>query len=393
MNIEKPTNDQLPNKSRRDFLKKAAILGVASLTTNPAEILQAAESDTEKIDEKIKVVAENMNTIMDNYSYSSGTREQKFHEMLSELLRQCSDDLPEVATLVQQYINREISWDEFIQPMSTLFAEHGYFFNAHNKDLGGQMFIPAEHQEVAVNENENQGLYKIFGREKTQNQGIFVIHDNNFVAQGTTLGGVPVVNENGEAAKRRLELFFSSLPNTELWSSFEETNYAKTTVNNEMAHAILYNEYDFSPQDKQDWSDFETEGNIRIKNSQQAHEFISDAAALNTDPRSFAKNIFNTFIKIVTNTKGVSADYEFSENFSLNLIKRIYEQKNLNFEEVLSELEELKEAYRNRNFSRNQLRSLLERVLSNINDEDLQQIQDEYLATSKKIIEKIESSK
>ncbi len=101
---------------------------------------------------------------------------------------------------------------------------------------------------------------------------------------GGSFFGVPMINDAGVQEYKHL-FWESDLFSSPSWNDFTFEDFLETVKSNELLHSVLYKEYGFpSLAEKIPWSEIDL-SDIDIINDQQANEFLSDVASLNTDPR------------------------------------------------------------------------------------------------------------
>lgn len=298
------------------------------------------------------------------------------------------------------------SFDNGLSRMSSFFARNEYFFNiAHaTRDGNSELFISGKYRETSEMIGGSE-LKKMLPKEivETEAKLIFISSDKYPNLGGMRYGTAAINLE--EISEAYDSDFKNTLPSDSFWSEFSQNHLAICVINNEMTHHALRKEFDFFPETEHDWMEFSRKNKIDplIENSNEVHEFLSDAFTVCTDSRFFIFKLRHIILGESGKSDAVNANsiegYGFSTGFSIRLVRSILEKndkKDLIIESgkyisrVVDEGKKRGMSKVDLNLQlRENINSKTKELASEISEKDLGGIRDEFARMANILIEEI----
>lgn len=163
--------------------------------------------------------------------------------------------------------------------------DNGFVTNFRFRHDGGDFLLPTTSQRTSAGPAFS-ALSKLFETiQAAQMPSPWVIDEDDLMMAGFATGGVPVLNV------ARVRTFYSHIQRafdtpdlTTYLAGVDQELVAEMILANEMAHAYLYNDLRLSIDQDHNRARFvRAAGRDHFVNTRQIHEFISDAASINTN--------------------------------------------------------------------------------------------------------------
>lgn len=167
--------------------------------------------------------------------------------------------------------------------MMRRIIDAGYVTNFRFRQDGGDFLLPTDSQRPSAG-SAVQSLQTLFQDLAVENlTAPWVIDEDSLMMAGFATGGVPVLNiARVETFYQHIQRGFDAHPDARALVSRDVV--AELIIANEMTHAYLYDQLSLSIDQNTSKAQFiKTAVSNQLINTRQLHEFISDAASINTD--------------------------------------------------------------------------------------------------------------
>lgn len=285
------------------------------------------------------------------------------------------------------------------------FYDQGLFINTNLSRFGQELLIPIEKTGLAS--EDHPGITAVFG-QRNGTQEVNVINSPNFIPNGLHTDGKIYLNVvNAIIPDDRLVI-----PDSAEWAKMTEGDLFRSTLVNEMTHAILTKDYHFDSSKKGQWQKQDVGiGATPIYSNIHVHELISDAVSINEHPGAIGEFLPTALYQLrISDNGAMSVDpndqYAVSKELLLTFIGQELKKNGVNFGDMLreygKEMNSLSkeaqalepnsiEVKKIEGEARALTRDFTYQVLSNLNPENAQTIQSNFARISKGLIELIEN--
>lgn len=265
------------------------------------------------------------------------------------------------------------------------FEEQWYFFNWNIDSQWGDLLIKLwDKKEVGWN-NWN---VKLFWTDNIKWYHYYEIDDPDFHLSWNSFWWVAVLNIPRNVSTYN-ETKNETNPDSDFSKSIEASDYWESMANNEIAHEILKNQYEFDNDTIYNWESVDSWVDwYSIPDSQQVHEFMSDVASLNTsiaDTSRIVNNLLywseieliNWNLKISWLNEAWKAWapwYDYTNRFMAEKINNLISDKWMKVSDLWSDLASIKA-----------------NIINTLDNSDYKNIQNSYLDQWKILLNEIKS--
>jgi hypothetical protein len=216
------------------------------------------------------------------------------------------------------------------------FYDQGLFINTNLSRFGQELLIPIE--KVGEASENHPGITAIFG-ERSGTREVTVLNSPNFIPNGLHTDGKIYLNViNAVTSDDRLQI-----PESADWAKMTERDLFRSTLVNEMTHAILTTDYNFNSSKLGQWQNQGVGiGATLIPSNTHVHELISDAVSINEHPGAIATFLPTSLYQLRTDDEGnIGIDYKdqyaVSKDLLLTLVAQEIEKNGGDFRAMLTE--------------------------------------------------------